>query len=202
MEWWHLFSGRMSQTRWHWSEWKKRCTYYNTLLLNTEHNGFLLLKWEGNFSYTSSFTSRNSFHHKSMNHFTLFSSIKFFSFTAIGTSKGFQSFQTGVWNVAITGRTYHRLFDISNADHCLHWYLYDEQDCRLEGINRKIPLSWTQTIENDLHNVNPYVHHLRHFSSTWSNDIHAISALELSDVSVTGDFAAIMHANNTTDISP
>ncbi|KAF8236830.1 hypothetical protein L208DRAFT_1250116, partial [Tricholoma matsutake] len=39
-----------------------------------------------------------------------------FSFTAIGASKGFQTFCTGVWNVAITGRTYHHIFD------------YDEQD--------------------------------------------------------------------------
>jgi hypothetical protein len=78
----------------------------------------------------------------------------------LGASKGFQSFQTGIWNVAITGRTYHRLFDISNTEHCLHWYLYDEDERRSEAINRKIPLPWIDAIRRDLEDVNPYVHHL------------------------------------------
>lgn len=72
----------------------------------------------------------------------------------------------------------------------------------MEAINRKIPPSWIQVIEHDLHLINPYVHHLRCFSSSWSNDIHATSALELRDVSATGDFAAVMHADNSTNISP
>jgi hypothetical protein len=69
-------------------------------------------------------------------------------------------------------------------------------------MNRSIPLSWIEAIEHDLNAINPYVHHLRKFSSTWSHNIHAVSALELSDVSSTGDFAAIMHGDNITDISP
>jgi hypothetical protein len=125
-----------------------------------------------------------------------------FSFTAIGASKGFQSFETGLWNVAITGRTYHRLFDISDTQHCLHWYLYDEMERFKEGINRKIPSTWIQAFEDDMKDVNPYVHHLHRFSCTWNANPHACTALELSDVTATGDFAAVMHANNSVDVSP
>ena len=202
-QWWQIFSTRMSHTRWRRSEWKKRCSYCNALLLNTEHNGFCCSNGkaispplpplpQGIVSITNQ-RNISPYSHR-LN--------SLFSFTAIGASKGFQSFQTGIWNIAITGRTYHHLFDISSVEHSLHWYLYDEEERRIEGINRKLPLSWIQIIENDLRNVNPYVDHLRRFSSTWSNDVHAISALELSDVSVTGDFAAIMHADNSTDVSP
>jgi hypothetical protein len=193
----------MSQTRWRRSQWNKHCSFCNALLLNTERNGYCCSNGkaippslpplpQGILSITN---NRNiSPYSRRLN--------SLFSFTALGASKGFQSFQTGVWNVAITGRTYHRLFDISNTEHCLNWYLYDEDERQNAALDRKIPLPWIAVIQHDLDDVNPYMHHLRHFSSTWTDNTHAISALELSDASTTGDFAAVMHADNTTDISP
>jgi hypothetical protein len=48
----------------------------------------------------------------------------------------------------------------------------------------------------DLDMCNPYVPQLRRFNSVPSG------ALELSDISCNGDFAAIMHGSNTTTIEP
>ena len=201
--WWDSFSNRMSHSRWHLPQWDHHCSYCGALLLTGEHDGFccsngkkktprlpplppriLSISQERNISPYS----------RRLNNL--------FSFTAIGASKGFQSFATGLWNVAITGRTYHRIFDVTNTNHCLHWYLYDENDRQQEGTNQKVALSWIHAVKQDLNDINPYVHHLHQFSSTWSYNAHATTALELSDITATGDFAAIMHANNSTDVRP
>ena len=124
-----------------------------------------------------------------------------FCFTAIGASKGFQKFWTGVWNVAITGQTYHHIFDITSTEHSIHWYLYDKQDWLLQATNRKVPDSWIIPISVDLE-MNPYVYHLHWFSTTWNNNPEAITTLKLVDITPSRDFAAIMHANNSVDIHP
>ena len=201
--WWDSFSRRMSASRWHAPLWDRRCSYCHALLLRGERDGFCCTNGRTITprlpplppSILSLCNERNiSPFSRRLN--------SLFCFTAIGASKGFQSFRTGVWNVAITGRTYHRIFHIRDTQHCLHWYLYDEQDRLSEASNRNVPMSWVTPFALALENVNPYVHHLRQFSSTWTNATDSISALELSDVSATGDFAAIMHANNSTDIRP
>jgi hypothetical protein len=125
-----------------------------------------------------------------------------FSFTAIGALKGFQKFCTGIWNVAITGCTYRRIFDITSTEHAIHWYLYDEQERLLQAANRKVPESWIASISADLEEVNPYVHHLRQFSATWDNDPETVTALRLANITPTGDFAVIMHANMSVNIHP
>jgi hypothetical protein len=201
--WWTSFSSRIRHSRWQPPQWINHCTYCSAQLLTGEKNGFcctngkkitpilpplpprlFLISQDRNMS--SSSRRLNSL----------------FSFTAIGASKGFQSFQTGLWNVAITGRTYHRLFDITDTQHCLRWYLYDETERMDEGRHRKIPSPWIQAVQDDLNETNPYVHSLRRFSSTWNDNPLATTALELSDATATGDFAAIMHANNTVNVHP
>src|SRR3984957_11574779 len=73
-----------------------------------------------------------------------------FCFTAIGASKGFTHFDTGPPSVSITGRTYHRMFDISDNSHSLHWFLYDERE-RGNTANRfNVPLTWTNAFKFDL----------------------------------------------------
>jgi hypothetical protein len=79
-----------------------------------------------------------------------------FSFTSISTMHGFTHFNTGVSDVSITGRTYHRLFDVSKPNHSLRWFLYDENE-RLECGNRfNVPRTWIDSVKGDLDHVNPY----------------------------------------------
>jgi Helitron helicase-like domain at N-terminus len=201
--WWSSFTNRMNHSRWRPPQWCNHCSYCGALLLNAESNGFCCSKGKKITPRLPPLPQRLLSISKDRNLSPYSRRLNsLFSFTAIGSSKGFQSFQTGVWNVAITGRTYHRIFDISNTEHCLHWYLYDEQDRNLEAIDRKIPLSWINAISHDLDDYNPYVHHLRHFSTTWQHNPTAISALELFDASPSGDFAAVMHANDCVDVQP
>jgi hypothetical protein len=58
---------------------------------------------------------------------------------------------------------------------------------------------WIQAVKMDLERVNPYIDHLHQFNAVDNLQPHAI---ELTDVSTNGDFAAIMHASNTTDVCP
>jgi len=59
--------------------------------------------------------------------------------------------------------------------------------------------SVVQAIKNDVRDVNPYVAHLQHFHSP---DLPHPRILELKDYSSPADFAAIMHASNSTTINP
>jgi hypothetical protein len=122
-----------------------------------------------------------------------------FSFTAIGTTKGFAHFDSGISTVAITGRTYHRIFDVRDQTHSLHWYLYDENERYTRGHQFDVPLQWVNAVNADLRRHNPYVSMLLPF-----HDIPAAEtcALELTEPSSNGDFAAVMHAANSTTIDP
>jgi hypothetical protein len=201
--WWMTFSTRMSHLRWHTPLWNAQCTYCGALLLKGERNGFCCSNGKKITPVLpplppriSSFSQERNISSQSRRLNSLF------CFTAIGASKGFQTFRSGLWNIAITGRTYHRLFDITNTQHCIHWYLYDETERLEEAKNRQVRSSWVNAFEEDLNDVNPYVHSLRRFSSTWEGNPDAITALELSDVTASGDFAAIMHANNSIQVCP
>jgi len=122
-----------------------------------------------------------------------------FCFTAIGASKGFTHFDTGPPSVSITGRTYHRMFDISDNSHSLHWFLYDERERQNTANRFNVPCAWTNAVKAELYRCNPYVQHLRQFNSLPDS---ATTGLELGEFSSGGDFAAIMHAANSTAIEP
>jgi Helitron helicase-like domain at N-terminus len=122
-----------------------------------------------------------------------------FSFTAIGATNGFTHFESGISAVAITGRTYHRIFDVKNQSHSLHWFLYDENERNVQGDKFSVPREWSQALKEDLDAINPYVHHLQRFHSVPDR---TTSVLELSDFSSGGDFAAIMHSANTNSTRP
>ena len=122
-----------------------------------------------------------------------------FAFTAIGATQHFQHFDAGPSSVAITGRTYHRIFDISDSTHSLHWFLYDGSEQQAQGKTFNVPYQWTSALDSALQEINPYVHQLRRFSTL---PTEASSALELSDVSANGDFAAVLHAANSTAVDP
>ena len=123
-----------------------------------------------------------------------------FCFTAIGVSGGFEHFDSGQPTVAITGRVYHRIFDVSRPSHSIHWFLYDEHDRERKGQEWNVHPAWTQGVRADLTMVNPYVSHLRQFADAYHEEDSAV--LELLDPPPSADFAAIMHANNSTLIRP
>ncbi|KAG1850678.1 hypothetical protein F4604DRAFT_1934357 [Suillus subluteus] len=106
----------------------------------------------------------------------------FFSFAGIGVSGGFQHFNSGNGAgppaIAITGRTYHLMCDTEYQDHSIHWFLYDKRMRQQKAQEFSVHATVIQAITDD------------------------IKALELKDFSSNGDFAAIMHATNSTDIDP
>lgn len=127
-----------------------------------------------------------------------------FSFAGIGIAEGdFIHFPTGGSAgppvVAITGRTYHRIRDASFTQHSIHWFLYDETARQDSAIRFGISSTIIQAIADDLRDANAYVHTLSHLQQP-SRTPHV--ALELRDVSSNGDFAAVMHAADSTDIQP
>lgn len=66
-----------------------------------------------------------------------------------------------------------------------------------KAVEFGVHASEIQAITDDLNNINPYIHHLHQFRP-WSCKKRQ---LELKDYSANGDFAAIMHAYNFTDIN-
>jgi hypothetical protein len=48
-----------------------------------------------------------------------------FAFSAIGTTGRFVPFQ-GLANVVLKGQIYHKLRDLVDTGHSMHWFLYDE----------------------------------------------------------------------------
>ena len=201
--WWESFHRRMQCSWWQYPKWNCTCPHCHTLLLTGEDVSFCCSDGTAitpslpplSHGILSLYNHRNILlYSRQLN--------SLFSFTAIGASKGFQKFCTGIWNVAITGRTYHHIFDVTSTEHSIHWYLYDEQDRLLEAANRKVPASWITSISADLQQIYPYVHHLHQFSTTWNNNPEVVTALELADIAPSRDFATIMHANDTVNIHP
>jgi hypothetical protein len=194
----------MRRNRWRAPEWDYTCPSCNACLLHGEKKSFCcndgkwvipplpplpprlsLLLSDRQFSQNISSRSRR------LNNL--------FAFTAIGATNGFTTFKTGVSTVSITGRTYHRLFDINDPTHSLHWFLYDEHERDLHGSEFNVPLNWIHALRDDLFDHNPYVRHLKQFHGIPDTET---TALLLGDFSTGGDFAAIMHAANSTTIKP
>ena len=91
------------------------------------------------------------------------------------------------------------MFDIADRSHSLHWFLYDSNEREQQGKKFSIPPDWIHALQEDLQVVNPYVRDLRQLHSLPESEP---CALELTDVGQNGDFAAILHASNSTSITP
>ena len=124
-----------------------------------------------------------------------------FSFAGIGVSGGFQRFTStaGPPAVAITGQTYHLIRDTEYTEHSIHWFLYDEMALQRKAIEFGVHGFVVQAIKDDIRECNPYVGHLQHFQVS---DIRPRGILEIQDYSSPADFAAIMHASNSTVVNP
>jgi len=125
-----------------------------------------------------------------------------FTFAGIGVTEGFQHFSpaSGPPAVAITGRTYHLIRNTEYAEHSIHWFLYDESMRNQKALQFGVHATIIQAVKDDLHDVNPYVGHLDHFHTSPRQHRRI---LEIKDYgSAAADFAAVMHAANSTNINP
>ena len=200
--WWGKFVPTMKRCRWSPPSWSRTCEKCSVLLLDVEDGTFCCnnRKWivtplpllpPDLVNVIDNFPSKRqlSSHYRSFNNL--------FCFTTIGASCGFQHFDTGPTSVAISGCTYHRIFDIANTTHLLHWFLYDSLECEEQGKKFNISLDWTHAFEADIQTVNPYVHSLCCLSTIADS---TPCALELMDIGQNSDFAAIFYAVNTISI--
>lgn len=203
--WWDQFHDFHRRSRWNPPSWNRTCPHCGALLLGGEPLGFccndgkkvvpplpaLPPRLSSIISSPELSGGRLSSTSRRFNNL--------FSFTAIGATQGFAHFQSGPASVAITGRTYHRVLDVSTPNHSFHWFLYDETERDTHGRIWEVPDSWTHNFRLDLQEVNPYVRNLQQFHHVSNDSTHV---LELRDTSSNGDFAAIMHAANSTTIHP
>ncbi|KIJ40641.1 hypothetical protein M422DRAFT_109402, partial [Sphaerobolus stellatus SS14] len=81
----------------------------------------------------------------------------------------------------------------------IHWFLYDGRERENRGQQYNLPNYWIRNVRADLMDVNPYVRHLRLFHQVNEG---IPTAIELTEASSNGDFAAVIHAGNTTNVQP
>ena len=117
--------------------WFHRCTYCNTYLLNSERNGWCCNQGKYLQGLSSLSPLPTTISELCNNHEIQFSWLSrhinsLYAFTAIGITGEFIHF-TGLSNIAITRRIYHRMLDLQTTNHSLHWFLYDENGRNITG---------------------------------------------------------------------
>ena len=202
--WWLSFHRSMRRTRWKPAQWSRTCETCHAILLDGESTTFCCNKGKWTVPPLPPLPPNVSHiieHSTAANHLSFRSRTlnNLFAFTAIGATEHFQHFQNGPASITITGRTYHRLFDIADNSHSLHWFLYDSAERDRQGESYNVPIDWVHQLETDLNAENPYISQLRRFNTLPDT---STCALQLSDVASNGDFAAILHAENSTTINP
>lgn len=183
--------------------WSHSCTYCHTQLLNTERNGWCCNKGKYIDKLPSLLPLPNQIQELCFNRNIRFSWLSrrinaLYSFTTIGTTGSFINF-AGISNVAVTGRVYHRMLDLSHSNHSLHWFLFDEQGRYTTAHQHHIPIYVLEKISATLRAVNPYIYHLRSAIETIPNPAHSY-AIELDLPTNGAELAAIIHASNLTHI--
>ena len=121
-----------------------------------------------------------------------------FAFTSIGVTGGFRQLPTPS-NVAITGRVYHQLYDVTQGSQSLRWFLYDEQGHGREAAQQGIVPELVAKFHYELATLNPFIRKLRHafdFSTTQTLTV------ELRATSTGGNIAALIHSNNLHQANP
>ena len=204
LSWWAKFALTIRQCRWSPPIWSRKCSRCNTLLLNGEDSSFCCnnRKWIATsllplpLTFTGIMQTSPLKCHL-LSHFCCLNNL--FCFTVIGTTHGFHHFDFGPASVAITGQTYHCIFDMANSSHSLHWYLYDSLKKKWQGRDYDVPSNWICALNHNLQIVNPYINHLRQLSNVTPS---TPCMLELFNISHNSDFAAILHASNLMSINP
>lgn len=145
-------------------DWSKDCSFCGVLLLSTEADGWCCQRGRRRLprlppfapavqSLLDRYQGRLSSMSRRLNNR--------FAFSAIGTTGQFVRFQ-GQANVVLEGRIYHRLLDVADTGHSMHWFLYDESERGLRARDHDVPSDILHGIRDFLSLVNPYVRTLRH----------------------------------------
>jgi hypothetical protein len=123
-----------------------------------------------------------------------------FAFTILGVTGGFRKLPAPS-NVAITGRVYHQILDLTQGNHSLRWFLHDESGRNSQAMQQQVPVGLVSAIRQMLIQVNPFIQHLR--ASFQPNHLQHM-ALELYTPSTSsgGEIAAIIHGNNLHQVHP
>ncbi|KAF5855654.1 hypothetical protein ETB97_008827, partial [Aspergillus alliaceus] len=111
-----------------------------------------------------------------------------FAFSTIGSTGRFVPFP-GLADVVLEGRVYHRLLDLTDKGHSMHWFLYDEAPRAERAQEQSIAQDAVNAMHQYLEQVNPFVHSLRH-------------AVELSVRAAGGGIAAIINRDGLRHVSP
>jgi hypothetical protein len=122
-----------------------------------------------------------------------------FAFSAIGTTGRFVQFQ-GLSNVVLEGRVYHRLLDVAEKGHSMHWFLYDETERVQRAQQLEVPVDVLQIARNFLTQVSPYVRVLSHAVSQVSEHATPLG-IELCVPPAGGELAAVINTENLRHIS-
>jgi hypothetical protein len=123
-----------------------------------------------------------------------------FAFSAIGTTQGFVNFHS-LANVVLTGRVYHCLIDLSEGEHSMHWFLYDETAQDQHTTQQDIPSDFVQQVRALLESVNPYISEIRHILSEVEVESSPL-AVELQHRPAGGELAAVINNHNLSIVNP
>ncbi|KAF3405665.1 ATP-dependent DNA helicase PIF1 [Penicillium rolfsii] len=184
-------------------DWSKDCSFCGVLLLSTEADGWCCQRGHRRLSHLPPFApavqslldryqGRLSSMSRRLNNL--------FAFSAIGTTGQFVRFQ-GQANVVLEGRVYHRLLDVADTGHSMHWFLFDESERDLRASDHNVPHDILYGIRDFLSLVNPYVRTLQHAVSQVRDQSVAL-AVELSIPPAGGELAAVITTENLRHVAP
>jgi hypothetical protein len=181
--------------------WSIRCPHCSSLLLSTENTGWCCSK--GRRAVPKLPPYPETFEHWLDSTTIRISAVSrrlngLFAFSAIGATEGFVQFR-GFANVVVTGRVYHRLIDLLEGEHSMHWFLYDETSRSRKATDLRIPREAVDFVRHLLNTVNPYIHTVRHALNEVNSESIPV-ALELEHVPAEGELAAVINTQNLRTI--
>ena len=197
--WWYRLS--MHKPQINTIEWSRVCSFCGSRLLHSESNGWCCNK--GAYirpalpDYPETVVTQLDAHQAE---YSLLSRRlnNLFSFTAIGVDGEFIPFR-GPANVALTGRTYHRILHLDKGEHSLKWFLYDEDGRRLAAAKNGVPDHMVKSLRQLLEDVNPY---LRVIKRSISQAPEGPLNLILDQPVAGGEIAAVIDLSNLQKFEP
>lgn len=120
-----------------------------------------------------------------------------FAMTAIGVTGGFLH-PSGLSNVIVTGRTYHRLLDVRSGNHSLRWFLYDVEGHQRQGLACHLPAWWISMFKDQLQEINPFVNRIQAAAKQAGEESFEVT---LEQPAAVGEVAAIVNASNLQTVN-
>ena len=125
-----------------------------------------------------------------------------YAFTAIGTTDSFIQFH-GPANVAVTGRIYYRILDLSKPTHSFYWFLFDGTGRATHARQYAVPDDTLMLLTRLFTEINPYIKLLKHTTETINTESPPFTiVLDTRHTIQPTEIAAIINPYNLTDIQP